>query len=118
MSMSPRDWQDMASVYKAGAKQTWGVSDASTHHLGIVLDAMAKRCQEIAGSSLGEMEAVRAEVTIEPRILSSTTEVVDVEIPAGLTGNERAQAVINAAADYVTEQVPWGAEEVTGEHGD
>jgi hypothetical protein len=49
MSMSPRDWQDLASVYRAGAERSraWA-PDMSRLQEAEALDAMAQRCHEIA----------------------------------------------------------------------
>lgn len=52
--MNERDWRDLAKVLTSGEMKTWGVQDASTHHLGIVLRAMAQRCTEIADDRQAE----------------------------------------------------------------
>lgn len=61
-----------------------------------------------------EYETVQVEVTIEPRFRDGGyTENTLLEIPAGLTGQAREDAIIDAAAsEVVNEQVPWGAQEV------
>jgi hypothetical protein len=47
--MSPQDWRDLASVYRAGEKTTWGwMGNHAAPVLGSALGAMADRCEEIA----------------------------------------------------------------------
>jgi len=60
------------------------------------------------------IETVQVEVTIEPRFRDGCyTENTLLEIPAGLSGQAREDAIIDAAAsEVVNEQVPWGAQEV------
>lgn len=49
MAMDVKDWQDMASVYRAGAGRAsgWGHNSAMQQQAE-VLDAQADRCDEIA----------------------------------------------------------------------
>jgi hypothetical protein len=47
--MSQRDWQDMASVYQAGADQQRGyIMNIERQQQAQSLDAMAARCEELA----------------------------------------------------------------------
>lgn len=52
--MNERDWRDLAKVLTEGERRTWSVQDATTHHLGSVLRAMAQRCTEIADERQAE----------------------------------------------------------------
>jgi hypothetical protein len=49
MSMDSRDWQDFASVYRAGAERAagWSHNTAMVQHTA-VLERQADRCEEIA----------------------------------------------------------------------
>lgn len=42
MGMSPRDWTDMATVFRAGAAECYRSDDAKAY------EAMAARCEAIA----------------------------------------------------------------------
>lgn len=49
MTMSVKDWQDLASVYRAGAERAFGWSHNSAMQIQAeVLDYQAARCDEIA----------------------------------------------------------------------
>jgi hypothetical protein len=50
MSMSPRDWHDLASVYREGAikSRTWKWNPDAEREAK-VLDTMGDRCDAIAG---------------------------------------------------------------------
>lgn len=71
MSMSQRDWQDLGSVLRAGAKNTWGVQDAAAKHLGTVLQVMADRCLELATATAdgGVPEVPASELFPEGRVI-------------------------------------------------
>lgn len=84
------------------------------------MPAVRQRCQDSWVLTVPDpreapkaMETVRVRITVEPRVYEVWSEIEELEIPAGLTGRERANAVIEAAADTAHEQCPWGAEEVT-----
>lgn len=81
---------------------------------GGVVYQIVDRCEREAGREPGGLEAVQVEIIIEPRFRDSYRETVELEIPSGLTGNDREKAIEDAAADTVNEECPWGAQEVTG----
>lgn len=64
------------------------------------------------------METVRVGVNIEPRWADAYSEVHEVDIPAGLTGQERESAIFNVVEDIVNNDCPWGFEEVPGDDDD
>jgi hypothetical protein len=49
MTMTPRDWRDLASVYRAGSVRAggWAMNTAMRQHAEI-LEAMAVRCEALA----------------------------------------------------------------------
>lgn len=47
------DWAGVARVLRAGERRTWGVADATTYHLGIVLRVMAGECDKLAQEEQG-----------------------------------------------------------------
>jgi hypothetical protein len=59
MAMDVKDWQDLASVFRAGAGQArgWVLNSAMQQHAGI-LDAQADRCDEIARERDGNQPVV------------------------------------------------------------
>jgi hypothetical protein len=59
MAMSADDWQDLASVYRAGAERArgWAYNDDAQRDAQ-VLDAQADRCEEIARERDGNLPVV------------------------------------------------------------
>lgn len=96
-----------------GASRTWK-NDSLDVLKGIAEKMLAAWIARVTGAGRQEetvLEDVRARVTIEPRISRTSSEIIDIRIPAGLSGGEREQAITDACADYVNEIVPWGGEE-------
>jgi hypothetical protein len=46
--MNSQDFRDLGDVLEAGARSTWGWLNSAAPVLGSVLEAMARKCDEIA----------------------------------------------------------------------